>query len=138
MDAPTAAELEAHPVVQAALALAWADSLVFDLAQRHEEGGFIYVEPATGAIHVRRAPPGDRWSIVLTNPPELSGCFLVATYHTHPNLSAEGWRVGPSDFDLELADDSGVPWLIVTDVGLHFAGPERRVGGLASPPGYPN
>lgn len=137
MDAPTAAELAAHPVVQSALTTAWADSLALDLALRHEEGGFIYLDPVSGEVHVRRAPPGDRWGVHLTNPPVVAGAFLVGTYHTHPNLSAEGWQVGPSDFDIELADASGVPWLIVTDVGLFSAGPDRRVGGLSGSPGYP-
>ena len=50
MDAPTAAELEPNPVVKAAFAAAWADSLADDLELRHEEGGYIYIEPYTGAI----------------------------------------------------------------------------------------
>ena len=137
MDAPTATELEAHPVVQAALSAAWADSLADDIALRHEEGGYIYVEAVTGAVHIRRAAPGDRWGIYLTYPPLLAGCFLVATYHTHPNLSSEGWQVGPSDEDRELAAESGVPWLIVSDVGVFVAGPDRRVGGLIGSPGFP-
>jgi len=138
MDAPSATELQANPVVRAALAAAWADSLADDVRLRHEEGGYIYHEAITGTIHVRRAGPGDRWGIHLTNPPILDGCFLVATDHTHPNLSSEGWWVGPSDFDRELAADSGVPWLIVSDVGVFVAGHDRRVGGLSGPPGYPN
>lgn len=137
-DAPSADELQANPVVQAALAAAWADSLADDLVLRHEERGYIYVEPDTGVIHIRRATPGDRWGIYLTNPPIVSGCFLVATYHTHPNLSSEGWQVGPSEFDRELATESGVPWLIVSDVGVFTTGSDRRVGGLTGPPGYPN
>ncbi len=137
MDVPTAAELEANPVVQAAFAAAWADSLADDLALRHEEGGYIYVEVDTGAVHIRRAAPGDRWGIYLTNPPILTGCFVVATYHTHPNLSSEGWQVGPSDEDRELAAESGVPWLIVSDVGVFVTGPDRRDGGLTGSPGFP-
>lgn len=138
MDVPTAAELEASPVVQAAFAAAWADSLADDLTLRHEEGGYIYVEADTGTVHIRRASPGDRFAIYLSHPPTLPGCFLVATYHTHPNLSPEGWRVGPSEFDRELAADSGVPWFIVADVGVFVTGPDRRVGGLSGLPGYPN
>jgi hypothetical protein len=40
-EAPTTADLENHPVVQAAFGAAWADSLVDDAVLRHEEGGFI-------------------------------------------------------------------------------------------------
>jgi hypothetical protein len=137
-NAPSAAELQANPIVQAALAAAWADSLADDLTLRHEEGGFIYTEANTGAIHIRRTSPGDRWGVDLTNPPIEPGCFLVATYHTHPNLSAEGWQVTPSDEDRNLASDSGVPWLIVTDIGVFVAGPDSRVGGLSGPPSYPS
>ncbi len=50
MDAPTAAELEASAVVQAALASAWADSSADDPTQRHEEGGWIYQNLGTGEI----------------------------------------------------------------------------------------
>jgi hypothetical protein len=136
-DAPTAAELQANPVVQAALTAAWTDSLADDLALRHEEGGFIYLEVDNGAIHIRRASPGDRWGVDLTNPPILPGCFLVATYHTHPNLSTEGWQVTPSEEDRDLANDSGVPWFIVADDGVFVTGPDQRVGGLIGNPGYP-
>jgi hypothetical protein len=136
-DAPSAAELQASPVVQAAFAAVWADSLADDIGLRHEEGGFIYAEVGGIIIHVRRASPGDRFSIDLTNPPVLAGYFLVATYHTHPNLSSEGWRPGPSETDRDLANDSGVPWFIVSDVDVFIVGPDRRVGGLSGPPGYP-
>jgi hypothetical protein len=136
-EAPSATELQANPVVQAAFAAAWADSLADDANLRHEEGGWIYLEPDAGVIHIRRASPGDRWGVDLTHPPVLAGCFLVATYHTHPNLSAEGWQPGPSEIDRDLAHDSGVPWFIVADVGVFATGPDRRVGGLGGLPGYP-
>ena len=58
MEAPSAEELKEHPVVKAAFASAWADSFPDDPALRHEEGGFIYANPTTGEIIVRRAPPG--------------------------------------------------------------------------------
>ncbi len=58
MDAPSAEELKNDPVVRAALAAAWADSFPDDPLLRHEEGGFIYANPTTGEIIVRRVPPG--------------------------------------------------------------------------------
>lgn len=138
MGAPTAADLEANPVVQAAFAAAWADSFVDDPQLRHEEGGYIYCEPATGDVRVRRAPPGSRRLLDLSRPPVVLGCFLVATYHTHPNLIADGGDPDPSDEDRLLADDSGIPWFVVSELGVYAVGPARRVGGLTGPPGYPN
>jgi hypothetical protein len=137
MDAPTAAELEAHPVVQAAFAVAWADSLADDPTLRHEEGGFIYANATTGEIVIRRAPPGDRDSIDLSYPPAVSECFLVATYHTHPLPSRRGFDPTPSSHDYELAEGSGVPWFIVSDQGVFVAGPDSRDGGFSGRPGYP-
>jgi hypothetical protein len=57
--APTAAELEANSVVQAAFAAAWADSLADDDQLRHEEGGYIYANPS-GDVLARRALSGVR------------------------------------------------------------------------------
>jgi hypothetical protein len=135
-EAPTAAELEQHPVVQAAFAAAWADSLPDDSVLRHEEGGYIYVD-LTGAVLVRRAPPGGRWQIDLSSPPGVPGCFLVATYHTHPTPIAEGGNPDPSPDDLQFGDESGVPWFVVSELGIVAVGPNHRVGGLTGPGGYP-
>jgi hypothetical protein len=136
-DAPSATELQTNPVVQAALAAAWADSLVDDMILRHEEGGYIFVNATTGEVIVRRVLPGGRDVLDLSMPPELSGCFLVATYHTHPNPTAVGWDPEPSQADRLVAADSGVPWFIISDLGVYVVGPDRRVGGLSGPPGYP-
>ena len=136
-DAPSAAELEANPVIQAAFAAAWADSLADDASLRHEEGGFIYANPLTGDVVIRRAPPGLRRQLDLSRPPVVSGCFLVATYHTHPNPVALGWDPEPSADDRLEAMDSGVPWFVVSEIGVFVTGPDRRVGGLQGPSGYP-
>jgi hypothetical protein len=61
----------------------------------------------------------------------------VATYHTHPNPIAEGWIPDPSDDDLKWAADTGVPWFVISEAGVYVAGPDRRVGGLTGPSGYP-
>ena len=136
-DAPTAAELQQNPVVQAAFAAAWADSFPDDPALRHEEGGFIYVNATDGAVTVRRALPGGRRYLYLNSPPVLPGCFVVATYHTHPNPIADGGDPDPSPDDIQFADESGVPWFVVTELGTFVVGPDRRVGGLTGPAGYP-
>jgi hypothetical protein len=137
MDAPTAAELQVHPTVVAAFAAAWADSLPDDPTLRHEEGGFIYVNATTGEVIVRRAQPGEWSELDLNSPPTLPDCFLVATYHTHPNPIAEGWDPHPSLPDRRWAFDTGVPWFVISELGVFVTGPDRRVGGLTGAGGYP-
>ena len=137
MDAPTAVELQAHPVVQAAFAAAWADSFADDPAMRHEEGGFVYVNPTTGEVVIRRAPPGGRDFIDLSFPPHVHGAFLVATYHTHAIPPRGPITAEPSEDDRFHAVDSGVPWFVISHEGIFVTGPVRRVGGLVGPNGYP-
>jgi hypothetical protein len=136
-EAPTAAELQANPVVQAAFAAAWADSFPHDPVLRHEEGGFIYVNATMGDIVIRRVPPGETDAINLSHPPVVPGAFLVATYHTHPHPPDLVWTAEPSPADRRLAADSGVPWFVISHVGEFVAGPDRRTGGLSGPAGYP-
>lgn len=137
MDAPAASELQANPVVQAAFAAAWADSFPDDPALRHEEGGYIYASPTTGELLIRRALPGGVDSIDLSHPPVVPNAFLVATYHTHA-IPPRGRIVAePSPDDRFHATDSGVPWFVISHEGVFVTGPERRVGGLSGPTGYP-
>ena len=125
MEAPSAEELKNHPVVLGAFAAAWADSFPDDPALRHEEGGFIYANPTTAEIIIRRAPPGDKRALNLTYPPIIRGAYLVATYHTHPRLIADGGDPDPSPDDIKASEESGVPWFIVTEVGLMIVGPAQ-------------
>ncbi len=134
---PTVAELLNDPVVQRALEQAWVDSQADDPVQRHEEGGWIYMDTTTGQISIRRAPPGLRSRLSLANPPVVLGSVVVGTFHTHPNPTAEGWEPGPSPTDAASAAHSGVPWLIQADDGAHSTGPNCRRGELAGGPGYP-
>jgi hypothetical protein len=92
---------------------------------------------ATGAISIRRAAAGARAALDLSTPPLVSGSVVVATFHTHPNPSAEGWEPGPSVEDAQSARILGVPCLIMADDGVHITGPVSRRGGLAGGPGYP-
>lgn len=136
-EAPSADQLRQHPVVQAALEAAWVDSIPDDPLRRHEEGGWVYLDPDTGEVTVVRAPAGRTASIDLNNPPELPGRFLVGKFHTHPNPTAEGWDPGPSAGDVRVDAIHGVPDLIRADDGVHHSGPARRRGGLVGNPGYP-
>ena len=135
--APSAADLLNNPVVQTAMDQAWADSQVGDPANRHEEGGWIYMDPATGRITVVRAPVGQQASISLANPPAVPGSVLVGKFHTHPNPTAEGWDPGPSGPDQQVDARHGVPDLIRADDGNHVSGPYSRRGGLGGGPTFP-
>src|SRR5438105_14923179 len=105
--APTADELIADPFVLAALAEAWIDSRPNDSTRRHEEGGWVYLDLATGVICTRRAPTGAKSGIELGGPPLVAGSVIVATFHTHPNPSSDGWNTGPSMMDEAGAAMSG-------------------------------
>ena len=133
---PTASELLACSEVIQALAEAWADSLVASPTDRHEEGGWIYLELSTGAIATRRAPSGTQSRLSLANPPLLPNHVIVGTFHTHPNPASEGWETGPSVQDEHGASYTGVPWLIRAEDGDHSTGPVSRRGGLGGGPGY--
>jgi hypothetical protein len=137
MQAPTADELLRDSVVQGALDQAWIDSLPADPVRRHEEGGWIYAHLTTGAITIMRARSGDQAMLDVSDPPTVSGSTVVATFHTHPNPTVEGWDPRPSKADTQSAWQLGVPCLIRTDVGVYTTGPESRRGGLAGGPGYP-
>ena len=89
MQAPTAAELLYELVVRQALKQAWNDSLPGDPVQQHEEGGWIYMDNTTANVVVRRAPAGAQTTLDLSTPPVVPGAVVVATFHTHPNPSAE-------------------------------------------------
>lgn len=94
MKAPTAAELLKNPIVRQALEQAWTDSLPDNAANRHEEGGWIYMEILSGEVKVRRAPSGAEAAIDLRQPPTFDGSVIVGKFHTHPNPTAGGWEPG--------------------------------------------
>src|SRR5438552_1359192 len=99
MRAPTAAELLTHPAVQQALEEAWIDSSADDPGNRHEEGGWIYMNLTAAEITIGRAPRGIQAEISLDSPPIVAGAVIVGLFHTHPNPTSEGWNSGPSESD---------------------------------------
>jgi hypothetical protein len=137
MHAPTVTELLNDVGVQQALEKAWDDSTPDDSLLRHEEGGWIFIDTKTGDMVVRRASSGAQTSLDLSEPPLVFNAVVVATFHTHPNPSADGWEPGPSSDDTESAWLAGVPCLIRADDGIHTTGPISRRGGLTGGPGYP-
>ena len=54
------------------------------------------MDPTTGEIVARRAPAGGQADLDLTAPPVVFGSVVVATFHTHPNPTSDGWETGPS------------------------------------------
>jgi len=134
---PTASELLIHPVVVQSLEDAWRDSSPEESLQRHEEGGWILLEVSSGRITAFRAPVGGMADIDLCLPTMLPGTIVVATFHTHPNPTNEGWEPGPSPEDTESAWLLGVPCLIRADNGVYSTGPDSRRGGLTGGPGFP-
>jgi hypothetical protein len=137
MDAPTASELQAHPVVQAAFAAAWADSFADVPQLRHEEGGWIFLNVVTAEVFTVRATRGIQAAIDLAHPPTFPDCFVVGKFQTHPNPTDEGWFPGPSTRDKIVDAVHGVPDLIQADIGVYYSGPDRRRGGLTGKPGFP-
>jgi hypothetical protein len=137
VQAPTASELQADPIVLQAVEQAWIESQSSDPLLRHEEGGWIFVDTVTGQISVRRRSSGGTSGISLSSPPAVPGSVVVGKFHTHPNPTSEGWKAGPSKQD-KIADAMhGVPDLIRADDGIHISGPDSRRGGLAGGPGFP-
>lgn len=137
-EAPSAAELAAVPQVRDEIEKAWTDSDASDPLLRHEEGGWIYLELASGSIFVVRAAAGVQAAIDLSNPPLRAGSIVVGKFHTHPNPTAAGWYGGPSRQDRYVDAIHGVPDLIRADNGLYYSGPDRRRGGTSGSPGYPS
>lgn len=135
--APTVDELLNDPVVLQALDQSWLDSSPDDPGQRHEEGGWIYMDLSTGQLTVQRAPRGVQATINLNSPPLVVGSIVVGIFHTHPNPSSEGWNPGPSPSDVLLDAILGVPDLIRAEDRVYFSGPVSRRGDLAGGPGFP-
>ena len=60
------------------------------------KGGWIYMDNTTGMVAVRPVFAGAQASSDLGTPPVVPGAVVVATFHTHPNPSAEEWEPRPA------------------------------------------
>jgi hypothetical protein len=74
-----------------------------------KKGGWIYFNSTLEIIETRRASAGGTANLDLCDPSIIDGTFVVATFHTHPNPTSEGWDDGPSDSDTSSAWLLGVP-----------------------------
>ncbi|MDH6243210.1 hypothetical protein M2432_000839 [Mycobacterium sp. OTB74] len=91
---------------------------------KHEQGGWILVDPTTGKRSVKRVPRGSRdglGPIVGTRPTDSATQRVVAWFHTHPNTDAEGYGSGPSPADIAWQNaEAKVPGIILTHDGTKF------------------
>jgi hypothetical protein len=93
------------PTIIAEISRAWQESQTDDPAARHEEGGYVVLNPDL-SYGVERWRRGGQFRIV---PPSLdvNGCYngrvVVAAFHTHPNPSVDEtgreWEQGPTESD---------------------------------------
>ena len=138
MQAPTVDELLTNGVFLQAMESAWQDSMPHEPSLRHEEGGWVYTKIATGEVLIRRSAAGAKSEIDLSHPPIVDEAVVVATFHTHPQPTSEGWLTEPSAGDTRLALAQGVPCFIRAEDGVHVTGPESRRGGLTGAPSFPS
>jgi hypothetical protein len=104
MQAPTAAELLQHVVVQQALNQAWVDSLPADAANWHEEGGWIYMDTTKGIMETTRTPErpltalGADEALKIAQADALPVYRDLSAYCIRLSLAPDGWHI---DYDLK-------------------------------------
>ena len=98
-------ELLAELAVIAGMSRAWLESQADDPIERHEEGGYIVLNP--DLTHgVQRWPRGQQ-SRIAPPPLDANNCYngraVVAAFHTHPNPPIDEvgreWEQRPSESD---------------------------------------
>ena len=100
-----------------------------------ERGGWIYAHPnhpsrikAILAHKDRSRPfrPGADAAIDLNNPRSAGiGYVVIANFHTHPGLSADGYNSEPSHADFVNSYLRGVPGIVIGHDGLYTYGPQE-------------
>jgi len=134
MPAPTATELAGNQVVLEALELAWSDSTSLDPINRHEEGGWIYLEVTTGRLIVRRAPAGKQASVNLSTPLPTAGAVIVGNStptQTPPPTAGSLDRVPQT---CESMPCTACPTLFGPTTGRTFRGPTAEGVALQAAP----
>jgi hypothetical protein len=93
------------PAIVAEMSRAWRDSRPNDPANRHEEGGYILLNPDL-SYGIERWSRGGQ-SRIAAPPLDAKNCYngkvVIATFHTHPNPPVDEagleWEQGPSESD---------------------------------------
>ena len=138
---PTASELLANPRVRNLLDSILPDTI--DLGNLSENGGWGYMNPDTGEMTTKPAASQKGLGIDLRHPPEVSGSYVIFSYHDHPGPSWLDYDPWPSSNDVNFAWLTGTPALVVSDGGIGepnrywSAGPACRWNGFQGPAGYP-
>ena len=162
-EAPTIDQIRRNSGVLRVLCEAWELSVPRELDRRgrqprgtfQERGGWIYADPSNPSrmeaiLAPSRLSRPFRSSMVgpaaidlssprLGNP--RSGYVLVANFHTHPGLPANGFNSDPSRADLINSYLRGVPGIVIGHDGLYTYGPSRgllTVPSSGNPRDYPN
>jgi hypothetical protein len=136
---PAGQELKKNPMIQRALADAYAHTNAGNAKLAHEEGGWVLENTKTHELMVYRAHPGPAgtgdkgyFEINTNHPPHISGWAVVATFHVHcvtmNQLSINGGKfgVGPSGPDRDVAASQRVPGLVYDPTGSYAYGPYQR------------
>jgi hypothetical protein len=136
---PSGEQLKQDPKVVAALYQAWRDSHpgASDTVRR-EQGGWIYAR--NGQTLIRRAKPGTKDGIDLSNPPRLKGALLIGDFHTHPGFLSQKMNPLVNSDDMNVNMARGVPGLVISEgKRIDAYGPTRRGSfpSLALPAGHP-
>lgn len=128
----------ADPVVKAEIVRAWRDSQADDPINRHEEGGYIVLNP-DGTMAVERWPHGEQWRIV---PPPLdtmnryNGKMVVAAFHTHPNPPSDEdgreWDQAPSASDRRWHGRRRLPGFVISESLIYEIDVDARVSILGN------
>jgi len=115
------------PVRQNPASRTWNDSQPENYDFRHEEGGWLIRNDATGESRLKRVPAGVRAGIQPGPQPELGpGEHIEGFAHTHPNPAVDErgnqWRPEPSDTDKGWSERNQIPIVArtATDLYVYF------------------
>jgi hypothetical protein len=121
-------------VVQDGIKQAWEDSWP-GLTLRHEEGGFILLNP-NRELKVVRWPGGVQNSISVPSHPncKFNGNDIIATFHTHPN-TGQDYLQEPSETDKRAVRDDPnlkgefyIGEFVISKNKIYLISPDGQVG----------
>jgi RHS repeat-associated protein len=133
-----------NPVVRDKCDRAWTASNPDDASAQHEEGGWIYWNPANNTFRVDPFPPGDPKQPGETGPLHMKppppnpspGYIPVGLFHTHPpNIVAGSRCSSASGKDKKFSNHYNLPDLIISSPTI--PGSTWRAKPFY-PPGYPS